>query len=204
MLSRDEMIFCWEHQKMQRRSQKLQSLQDRKKQCQKDMAKWVGDREKANNEIQERLAHIGECHQKIEKTSRAETEVHEEIRTLQAGDESRNSCDSQSNGCRFDPAVMEQFITMGATQAWEQLTFIQGELSRVYGVQHQPAPATPVHVPEGGGGDENEEEQRRRAASRQMGQPAPGSCNEEVPSGSVFDPSELSRNAGECDGDEFN
>ena len=68
---------------------------------------------------------------------------------------------------------------MGATQAWQQLTFIQGELRRVFRVQHLPAPATPVHIQEGGeGGNENEEEQRRRAASRQMGQPAPWSRNE--------------------------
>ena len=64
----------------------------------------------------------------------------------------------------------EKFVTMGAAQAWQQLSFIQGELSRVSGVQHQP-------VPEGGeGGDEHEEEQRRRAASRENGQPAPGAA----------------------------
>ena len=57
-----------EHQKMQKRSQKLQSLRDKKTQCQKDMAKWVGDCERAKNEIQERLASIEECGQKIEKT----------------------------------------------------------------------------------------------------------------------------------------
>ena len=173
--------------------------------CQKDMAKWVGDREKAKNEIQERLAQIDECDQTIEKTSGAEAELYEEIRILQAGDEKRNSCASQSNGGCFDPAVVQQFITMGATQAWQQLTCIQGELSRVHAVQHQPAPATPVHVLEGGeGGDENEEEQRRRAASRQMGQPAPEGRNEGFPSGSVFDPSKFSRNAGEGDKDKFN
>ena len=43
---------------MQKRSQKLQSFQDKKKQCQKDMAKCVGDRDKTKNEIQERLVHI--------------------------------------------------------------------------------------------------------------------------------------------------
>ena len=41
--------------KCRKRSQKLQCLQDRKNQCQKDMTTWVGDREKAKNEIQERL-----------------------------------------------------------------------------------------------------------------------------------------------------
>ena len=81
---------------------------------------------------------------------------------------------------------------------------MQGELRRVCVVQYQPVTATPVHVPDGRkGGDENKEEQSRRAASRQMGQPAPGCCNEGFPSVSVFDPSEHSRNTEEGDGDEF-
>ena len=59
MLSRDGMIFCRrEHQKTQKRSQKLHSVQDKMKQCQEDMAKWVGDREKARSEIQEKLDYI--------------------------------------------------------------------------------------------------------------------------------------------------
>ena len=47
-----------EDQQMQKISPKLQSWQDKKKQCQKEMAKWVGDREKARNEIQERHAQM--------------------------------------------------------------------------------------------------------------------------------------------------
>ena len=87
----------------------------------------------------------------------------------------------------------------------QQLAFIQSEISNVYGGQHQPAPATPVHIPEGGeGGDEYEEEQRKRAASRKKkGQPAPGR-NEGFLSGSVFDRAKLARNAAEGNGDEFN
>ena len=38
-------------------------------------------------------------------------------RPLQAGDERRNSCESQSNGCCFDPTMVEQFIATGAAQA---------------------------------------------------------------------------------------
>ena len=71
-------------------------------------------------------------------------------------------------------------------------------------MQHQPGPATPgARVKREEGGDEHEEEQRRRAASRQMGEPALGGRNEGF-RGSVFDPSKLSRNASEGDGDELN
>ena len=43
---------------MQKISQKLHRLQDKKKQCQKDMTKWVGDRWKADSDTQERHAQI--------------------------------------------------------------------------------------------------------------------------------------------------
>ena len=47
-----------EHQKMQERSQKLQSLQDRKKQCWEGLGKWGGDSERIRNEFEERHAQI--------------------------------------------------------------------------------------------------------------------------------------------------
>ena len=164
---------------MQNRSQNLQSLQDSKKQCQKDLGKSAGDRERIRNEIEERHAKIEELCQKIQKASMAEVELDEEVRGLHAGDERRGSSASQSNGCCFDSAMVELLVTMGAAQRWQHLSSLQGKLSRAYGVQHQPVPATPVHVPKvGGGGDENEEEQRRRAARRQLGPPAPRGRNE--------------------------
>ena len=59
----------------------------------------------------------------------------------------------------------------GAAEAWQQIQALQGELHIRFEVQHQPAPATLLHMPEGGeGADEDEEEHRKRAASRQMGQ----------------------------------
>ena len=94
---------------------------------------------------------------------------------------------------RVDPAVvLEPNISMGATQTWQQLSFIQGEICRVFGTQQQQVPATPgAHTGgrEGGeGGDEYEEEQRSRT-SRENCQPAPGVHNEGVPAGSVVDQS---------------
>ena len=85
-----------------------------------------------------RLQELG---QKIQKTSLAEVELDDEIRNLQAGDERRGS----PNGCCFDPAVvLDHYGAMGATQAWHRLSFLQEELSRVFGAQQHQVPATPA------------------------------------------------------------
>ena len=57
--AKDGMILP-EHQKMQKRSQKLQSLQDRKKHCRKDLGKWAGASERVRNEIEEKHAQLQE------------------------------------------------------------------------------------------------------------------------------------------------
>ena len=54
--------------------------------------------------------------------------------------------------------------------ARQQVILLQTAFGKAYGMQHQPAPVTPVHIT---GGDETEEEQRRRAACGE-GLPAPG------------------------------
>ena len=114
----------------------------------------------------------------------------EEIRNL-AGEERRNSCASQSNGCCLDPTVVEQLLTLGAAPAWQQA--LREELTKMCEVLHQ-SPATPVHTSGGGDRkDEREEDQRERAANHQLGQPAPGCRNSGFPAGSVFKPARFSR-----------
>ena len=43
-------------------------------------------------------------------------------------------------------ASIQQFVTMGSAQAWQQLSVLQGELFNSFEVQHLPAPVTTVHV----------------------------------------------------------
>ena len=70
-------------------------------------------------------------------------ELENEIQNLQASEERRGSSASQSNGCCFAPAILEQFLTMGAAQAMQQLAYIHGEVSKVYDGQHRPEPTAP-------------------------------------------------------------
>ena len=99
----------------------------------------------------------------------AEVELDGELRGLQVGDEMRGSSASQSNGCCFDTTVFQQLFATGTEQALQQIAAVKKEPTENLETQHQPAPATPVHVPEGGGGDEKEEEQREKSAESPNG-----------------------------------
>ena len=118
---------------MQKKSQKLQSSQEKKKKkCLKD----AGDcKEEMRARFQTLSEKSGHCREEADI-------LEEEIQALQAGEERRGSCASQSNGCCFCPAIVEQFFTMGAGQAVQQLAFIHGEIRENVG-QFQPEPTAP-------------------------------------------------------------
>ena len=57
----------------------------------------------------------------------------------------------------LDSDVFVPNVCIGAAHGWQQLSIIQGERSRVFGVQHQPAPAAPVlQMPAGQSGKERQ------------------------------------------------
>ena len=56
---------------------------------------------------------------------RKAAELDNELQALQAGEERRGSCASQSYGFCFDPAMWEQVFACGATQAERFVQFTQ-------------------------------------------------------------------------------
>ena len=66
----------------------------------------------------------------------AEAYLCEEMRILQAGDERRNSCSSQSNGC-LDTTIFQQLFAMGTEQAQQQIAF--GKRTENLETQRQPS-----------------------------------------------------------------
>ena len=60
--------------------------------------------------------------QNIQAESLVETDFDMESRGLQEGDGRNGSHASQSNGCCFDSAMVEQFVSMEAGQAGQQLS----------------------------------------------------------------------------------
>ena len=102
ILSENGMISCRKIKRC-RKTQKLQSSQDKKEQV--GWRKRAGDSKKG-------MPNLKNWVKQIQKTSVTEVELDEEIRNMQAGDERRGSC-AQSNGCCFDPVmVLEPDITM--------------------------------------------------------------------------------------------
>ena len=102
-----------EHQKRQKRSQKLQSLQDSKKQCQNNLGKRAEEHKHLRTVIEDAHAKMESSGRTIQLESVAEAELDMDIKGLQAGDEWRGSSASQCNGCCFDTTVFQQFSAMG-------------------------------------------------------------------------------------------
>ena len=85
----------------------------------------------------------------------------------------------------FRPKGFKRICTLGAAQAWWQVSIIHHEISKVYGMEHQSAPATPVHqrqVPEGQSGKEQQatkeaggemDEEHKKSTDLSYGPPAP-------------------------------
>ena len=175
-------------------SHKLQSLPYKTQRCNAKSAWTVGQKiEHHRIFIEKSQAEMEDSGQTISAESLVEAELDMEIRSLQAGYERIGSDASQSNECCMDPAFLHGFLTSGADIVRQQMAILQSEFGKTHGMQHQPAPVTPVHVSDEGG-EENEEDQRK-SASRDNGQLFSGGHNERFLVGSVFDASMLPRNS---------
>ena len=162
-----------QHQKMQKRSRKLQRLQDKNRNYFKDVKKRC---ERSEKKLIKREARFLALSDKSGNCRMAADDLEEEVKDLQAGEGRRGSCASQSNGCCFDPAMVEQISTFGAAHA-------RPHIQALFEV-----PATPVHMGREEKGAEWEEEQAQRMASQQMGPQVSGGRNEGVTAGPALDP----------------
>ena len=108
-----------EHQTMQKRSQKLQSLRDKQRNHLKNDRDCEEEMQMLNKEMEERKAlyetRFRALSEKSGDSRKAAAELENEIQTLQAGEERRGSSASQSNGCCFAPA--KQVFAFGETRA---------------------------------------------------------------------------------------
>ena len=122
-----------EHQKLQKKWQKLQSLRDKQKNHLKTAGECENEMQTLSKEWEEQRAQYETRFRVLsEKSGDSAAELENEIQNLQANEERRGTSASQSNGCCFDPVILEHLLAMEAAQAMQQLTYLQGEVSIEY------------------------------------------------------------------------
>ena len=85
-----------EHQKFQKRSQKIQSIQDKRKHMQKENAAAEEEVWKLRDEVKQKEERIIFLSDKVEQNKMADADMAAELQGLQAGEERRSSNASQT------------------------------------------------------------------------------------------------------------
>ena len=126
-----------EHEKMQKRSRKLQSVGDKLAQRRKTRASCPKRNAQARIEIEKAASRIGGRWAEDQSRTLNEAELDLEIRALLEGEGRRGRNAPQFNGCCLDSAILEQFIVKGTERAEQQFAILRSEIDTV-DVQHQP------------------------------------------------------------------
>ena len=105
-----------EHQRVQKRSQKIQSIQDKRKNMQKETAATREDMRKIRKEIMQKKERFHLLLDRAAKHEMAEAEMEAELQGLQAGEERRGSNASQTVDCGSE-TMFEQILAMGTKKA---------------------------------------------------------------------------------------
>ena len=197
--SHDKKLQCqknvgWWAEKDERR---MQSLQDKKQRSQKSMDGWAKIFEQLRNTIEESRAGTEDNGQKILAESLVEAELDLEISGLHARDGRSGSMHRSQTGC-FEQQQISAI----------QVPALQGELSKRFAVQHQPAPVLRCMSPKGRRKMRKEKKTRRSRGNQRVeisDRQCQGFATKGFQLALFFDASMPPRNsAGESNGDEFN
>ena len=105
-----------EHQKVWKRSQKIQGIQDKRRNMQKESAAAQQEMRKIREEIDRNEERFRQQSHKVDKNKMVDADMAAEIQGLQAGEERRGSNASQAVDCCWETMV-EQTFAMGTDQA---------------------------------------------------------------------------------------
>ena len=155
-----------EHQKVRKKSQKIQSIRDKRRNLQKANAAAQEERyvrsERNNDRSEERFRQLSD---KVDKNKMADAEMAAELQSLQAGEERRGSNASQTgDGCL--EALWQQLVAR-----MELRVFVQ-RLQREMGAAQGQMPGREA------GRRSSEDEQGQGRISQQLVPPASGGINE--------------------------
>ena len=92
-----------EHQRVQKRSQKIRSIQDKRKICRKRAWRQEKKCGKSEKKLSGRRSASHYCWTKVDKNRMADAEVEAELQGLQAGEERRGSNASQTGDSCWRP-----------------------------------------------------------------------------------------------------
>ena len=101
-----------EHQKVQKKSQKIQSTQDKRRHLQKDSIAPEEEMRKLQEELKQKGERILFLSNKVDKNKMADAEMAAELQSLQAGEERRGSNASQTGDCCLE-VMLQRVIALG-------------------------------------------------------------------------------------------
>ena len=162
-----------EHRKVQKRSQKTQSIQDKRRNMQKENVAAKEEMRKQPDYVKQKEERIFFLSDKVAKNKMADAEMAAELQGLQAGEERRGSNASQAVECCMETMVV-QFFAMGADQARSKFD----ALCQVFFKKFEAYTPSAQMPGKGGGRRNSEDEQEQGKASQQLLSLTSGRCNE--------------------------
>ena len=163
-----------EHQRVEKRSQKIQSIQDKRKNMQKESLAAREEMRKIKEEIDWKEERFRLLSERVDKNRMADAEMEAEVQGLQPEEERRGSNASQTGGGCLE-ALWQQPIALGANG---METFVQ-RLQRQMG-------AAQGQMPRREEGRRNSvDEQEHGRISQQLVLPAPGEISGGAPASSL-------------------
>ena len=178
-----------EHQKVQKRSQKIQGIKDKRRNMKKENAAAQEEMQnirEGNDRNDERFRQLSN---EVDKNKMADAEMAAQLQSLQAGEERRGSNASQTGDCCLEE-MLQRVVALGTNVVD---VFFQRVRRETVAAQGQMAGRE-----EGTRNSEDEQEQGR--ISQQLVLPAPGGINEGTPASLELDLPRVRGALGECGG----
>ena len=183
-----------EHQRAHKRSQNIQSIQDKRRNLQKECNAAEEEMQRITEEIARNEARFLQLSNKVEKNKRVDAEVAAELQGLHAGEERRSSNASHAVDCCLETMV-DQMFPLGADQA-------RSKFEAMCQIFFRSIETPSAQMPGKEEGRRNsEDEQGQGKTCPQWVLPAPGGFNEGTPASSMdLDLPRVRGAHGECGG----
>ena len=169
-----------EYQKALKTSQKMQIIQDKRRNMQKERVAAQEEMRKIRDEIDRNEERFPQLSDKLDKIKMVYAEMAVELQGLQAGRERRGSNASQAVDCCME-MMLEQMFVLQADRARSKFDAVCRSFYKKFEAYTQSAQMSRKE----GGRRNSEVEQEQDKASQQPALSASGGCNEATPASSL-------------------